>query len=50
MYDFNFSNLNLWVSLYSHFVSELQNSIYIDIPRRFWNSANGDYKIQSHGK
>jgi hypothetical protein len=25
-------------------------SIYIDIPRRFLNSVNGDYKIQSHGK
>ena len=25
-------------------------SIYIENTRRFWNSVNGDYKIQSHSK
>ena len=25
-------------------------SFYIDNPRQFWNSVNGDYKTHSHGK
>jgi len=25
-------------------------SIYINNSSRFWNSVNGDYKIQSHSK
>jgi len=25
-------------------------SIYIENTRQFWNSVNGDYKIESHGK
>jgi hypothetical protein len=25
-------------------------TFYIENPRRFWNSANGDYKTHSHGK
>ena len=27
-----------------------ENSIYINNPRQFWNSVNGDYKTHSHGK
>ena len=27
-----------------------ENSFYINNPRQFWNSVNGDYKTHSHGK
>jgi len=38
-----------WVSI-GWWFGDADVSFYIQIPRRFWNSVNEDYKPESHGK
>ena len=43
-----FESVDLIMQVFYFRVAEI--SFYIDNPRRFWNSVNGDYKTHSHGK